>query len=56
MVSTYSSVQFMKQGKYIAARDYLNVKVWDVCNSSKPLMTIPVQESIKSKLCDLFEN
>jgi serine/threonine-protein phosphatase 2A regulatory subunit B len=46
----------LKKGKYVAARDYLNVKIWDVCNPAKPLMTVPVQESIKSKLCDLFEN
>ena len=43
LVSAYSSAQFLKQGKYIAARDYLNVKIWDVCNSNKPLLTIPVQ-------------
>jgi len=54
MVASYSSVKFAKKGKLVAARDYLNVKVWDVCNTSKPLMTIPLQESIKSKLCDLF--
>ncbi len=43
LVSSYSSVQFMRQGKYVAARDYLNVRIWDVCNANKPLMTIPVQ-------------
>ncbi len=40
----------------MAARDYLNVKIWDVCNTSKPLLTVNLQESLKSKLCDLFEN
>lgn len=56
LVSSYSSAQFLKKGKYIAARDYLTVKVWDVCNASKPLTTITLQDNIKSKLCDLFEN
>lgn len=43
LVSSYSSAQFFKKGKYIAARDYLTVKVWDVCNASKPLTTITLQ-------------
>lgn len=43
MVSSYSSVKFAKKGKLIAARDYLNVKIWDIANTKKPLMTIPVQ-------------
>ena len=56
LISSYSSAQFIKKGKYVAARDYLNVKIWDICNASKPLMTISLQDSLKSKLCDLFEN
>lgn len=43
LISSYSSAQFIKKGKYVAARDYLNVKIWDVCNASKPLMTICLQ-------------
>jgi hypothetical protein len=43
MISAYSSATFFKKGKYLAARDYLNVKIWDVANTSRPLMTIPVQ-------------
>ena len=54
MVSSYSSAQLIKKGKYIVARDYLTVKVWDVANTSKPLTTITLQENIKAKLCDLF--
>ncbi len=54
LVSSYSSAQIIKKGKYVAARDYLTVKVWDVCNASKPLVTVNLQDGIKSKLCDLF--
>mgnify|MGYP000897574453 CR=1 FL=1 len=43
LISSYSSAQFIKKGKYVAARDYLNVKIWDVCNTSKPLMTVTLQ-------------
>lgn len=56
MVSSYSSISFMNNSKYIAARDYLSVKVWDICKTDKPLLSIPVQESLKSKLCDIFQN
>jgi serine/threonine-protein phosphatase 2A regulatory subunit B len=40
----------------VAARDYLSLKIWDICNANKPLMTVNLQDSLKSKLCDLFEN
>lgn len=43
MVTSYSAVSFIKGGKYIAARDYLNVKIWDVANPSKPVSTICLQ-------------
>lgn len=43
MISSYSSISFMNGSKYIAARDYLSVKVWDICKTDKPLLSIPVQ-------------
>lgn len=56
MISSYSSLAFTNNSRYIAARDYLNVKLWDLSKSDKPLLNIPVQDAIKSKLCDIFEN
>lgn len=46
----------MRSGKYIATRDYLTVKVWDVCNSKKPVVSVVIQEGVKGKLCEMFEN
>lgn len=43
MISNYSSVEFIKGGKYIAARDFLSVKIWDVCQSKKPLLEVTLQ-------------
>lgn len=43
MISSYSSVDFTKNGKYILSRDYLTVKVWDICNAKKPVTSITVQ-------------
>lgn len=56
MVSSYSSAELMKGGKYLVSRDYLTVKIWDICNTKKPISVITVQESVKAKLCEMFEN
>lgn len=56
MISSYSSINFMNGNKYIVGRDYLTVKVWDVSKAEKPIVSITVQEALKSKLCDIFEN
>jgi serine/threonine-protein phosphatase 2A regulatory subunit B len=34
----------------------LTVKIWDICNAKKPLNTIVIQEGMKGKLCEMFEN
>ena len=46
----------MKNGKYLAARDFMNIRVWDICNPKKPIASIPIQEGYKSKLCEMFES
>lgn len=56
LIENYSSVEFLKNGKYLAARDYLTVKVWDLANTKKPLLNIGLQETLKTKLCEVFEN
>jgi serine/threonine-protein phosphatase 2A regulatory subunit B len=56
MLSGYSSIDFMKNGKYLISRDMMTVKIWDICNTKKPVSTVVVHESLKSKLCEMFEN
>jgi len=51
MLATYSSVDFLKGGKYVVARDFMTVKVWDINQNKKPLLDITLQENYKSKLC-----
>lgn len=46
----------MKNGKYIVARDFLTVKVWDVCQNKKPVLEVILQENYKQKLCEMYEN
>lgn len=55
-LTSYSSVDFCRQGKYLVTRDFLSVKVWDVCNSKKPVNTFLLNESMKGKLSEVFEN
>lgn len=43
LISNVSSASFTKNSKYIVSRDYLTVKIWDVCNPKKPLNTIMLQ-------------
>ena len=55
IVSSISDVTFSTNGKYIFARDFLTVRVWDVANTRKPYQTINLFEPLKSKLCEMFE-
>lgn len=56
IVASISDITFSKNGRYIFSRDFLNVKVWDVKMSNKPVETIQIFEPLKSKLCELYEN
>lgn len=56
IVASISDATFSRNGKYIFARDFLSVKVWDVAMQNKPVTTIPIFEPLKSKLCELYEN
>lgn len=56
MISSYSSLVFLNNNKQIATRDCLGVKVWDISKTDKPIISIAVEESLKSKLSEMFEN
>ena len=56
IVASISDVQFGAGGRYLLARDYLTLKLWDVAMEARPLATFPVHEGLRSKLCDLYEN
>lgn len=49
-LSSYSSADFTKQGKYVVSRDYLTAKIWDVCNTKKPVISVPLNDGFKGKL------
>ncbi|KAG0146441.1 hypothetical protein CROQUDRAFT_92748 [Cronartium quercuum f. sp. fusiforme G11] len=56
IISSVSDVKFSKDGRYLLSRDYLNLRIWDLNMDKKPLVTIPIHDHLKSKLCDLYEN
>lgn len=55
MISCISSADFLPNSRYVIAREYLNIKIWDMANTRKPLLNVCVNDSIKSQLCQLFE-
>lgn len=56
LLASYSNVKFIRNGKYLATRDCLTVKIWDVCNGKKPVSQIMLNDGVKSKLCEMVEN
>ncbi len=56
IISSVSSANFHPtDNNYIACRDYLTCKVWDVRNTVKPVKSLAVTDYIDKKLCDLYE-
>ncbi len=56
IIASISDVQFGAGGRYLLARDYMTLKVWDVAMESRPVATFSVHEALRGKLCDLYEN
>ncbi|CCD23303.1 protein phosphatase 2A regulatory subunit CDC55 NDAI_0B02680 [Naumovozyma dairenensis CBS 421] len=56
ITSSISDIKFSPNGRYIASRDYLTVKIWDINMDNEPIKTINVQEQLKERLSDTYEN
>ncbi|CDR36834.1 CYFA0S01e04874g1_1 [Cyberlindnera fabianii] len=56
ITSSISDVKFSADGRYIASRDYMTVKIWDVAMEREPVKTINIHEQLRDKLCDTYEN
>ncbi|KAI8983428.1 WD40-repeat-containing domain protein [Pilobolus umbonatus] len=56
IVSSISDVKYSPDGRYILARDYLTLKIWDINMENKPIQTININDNLRSNLCDLYEN
>lgn len=56
VLASISDLKFSPDGRYLVARDYLTVKIWDVKMERQPVQVIRVHDHLKPKLCDLYEN
>jgi serine/threonine-protein phosphatase 2A regulatory subunit B len=56
IISSISHIKFSGDGRYMVARDYMTLKIWDLNMESKPVKVINIHEHLRTKLCDLYEN
>jgi len=56
IVAAISDVKFSHDGRFILARDFLKLKIWDVRMEAEPVKSFSVQPHVKSKLYELYEN
>lgn len=56
IIASISDIKFASSGRYLLSRDYMSLKLWDVNMESSPIATFKVHESLRTKLCDLYEN
>ncbi|KAG8134828.1 hypothetical protein E2320_007900, partial [Naja naja] len=49
IISSVSDVKFSHSGRYLLARDYLTVKVWDLNMETKPIEIYQVHDYLRSK-------
>ncbi|ANB14147.1 protein phosphatase 2A regulatory subunit CDC55 [Sugiyamaella lignohabitans] len=56
ITSSIANVRFSYDGRYIVARDYMTVKIWDVNMEREPIKSINIHEHIRERLCDAYEN
>ncbi|KCV72208.1 protein phosphatase PP2A regulatory subunit B [Fonticula alba] len=55
IITSISDVRFSPDGRYLASRDYLTLKIWDINMDREPIKTIHIHEHLRPKLCDLYE-
>ncbi|KHJ84493.1 hypothetical protein OESDEN_15792 [Oesophagostomum dentatum] len=56
IIASVSDIKFSHNGRYLLARDYLTVKVWDLNMENRPIETYTVHDHLRTKLCALYEN
>jgi serine/threonine-protein phosphatase 2A regulatory subunit B len=56
IISSVSDAKFVADGRYILARDYLTLKLWDTNMESRPVSIIPVHDYLKTHLADLYSH
>lgn len=50
IISSISDMRFSRDGRFILARDFMSLKLWDINMERKPLAVFPVHEYLRSKV------
>lgn len=53
IISSVSDMKWSSDGRYILARDYMNLKLWDLNMESAPVVTYSVHEHLRAKASPL---
>ncbi len=50
LLSSLSDLKFSRDGRYMLARDFMTLKLWDVNMESSPVATYPIHEHLKPRV------
>ena len=57
IISSVTDVKFSPSDpNTFLSRDYLNTHLWDIRMDTGPLLSLPIHDHIRPRLCDLYEN
>jgi serine/threonine-protein phosphatase 2A regulatory subunit B len=56
IIASISNIKYSRDGRYLVARDYLTLKVWDSRNEANPVQVVNLDDSYGAALCDLYES
>jgi serine/threonine-protein phosphatase 2A regulatory subunit B len=57
IIASINDIKFVgAAGTQLLARDYMTLKLWDTRREAAPLAVYPVHDSLRARLCDLYEN
>lgn len=56
IVESISDISFESSGRYIISRDFLQLKIWDIAKTDRPVVSSYICKPLKSNLLQLYEN
>ena len=51
LLSSMSGLKFSRDGRYMLARDFMSLKIWDVHMEAGPVATYPIHEHLRGRVC-----
>jgi serine/threonine-protein phosphatase 2A regulatory subunit B len=50
IIASISDIRFSRDGRYILARDYMTLKLWDLNMESRPVATFQMHEHLRARV------